>query len=97
MKLNPMWDRLLVERLPAEEKTKGGIIIPEAAKDPPLEGYVVARGEGRLCPDGRVIPLRIAVGDRVLFGRYSGTEVEMGGKAYRMLREDDVIGWYSKE
>ena len=96
-KLCPMFDRLLVEQIPAEEKTKGGIIIPDTAKDPPLEGYVKSRGEGRLKPDGEVVRLRIKVGDRVLFGRYAGTELEMNRKQYRMLREDDIIGYFTEE
>jgi chaperonin GroES len=92
MKLRPLQDRILVQRVEEESKTKGGIIIPDTAKEKPAEGRVVAVGNGKTGEDGKKIPLEIKEGDRVLFGKYSGTEVKVEGEDYLIMREDDVLG-----
>jgi chaperonin GroES len=92
MKLRPLQDRILVQRVEEEAKTKGGIIIPDTAKEKPAEGKVVAVGNGKVGDDGKRIPLEIKKGDRILFGKYSGTEVKIGGDEYLIMREDDVLG-----
>ena len=92
MKLRPLQDRILVRRLEEEEKTKGGIIIPDTAKEKPAEGKVEAVGNGKLGDDGKRIPLEVKKGDRILFGKYSGTEVKIEGEEYLIMREDDVLG-----
>jgi len=92
MKLRPLQDRLLVERLEEEEKTKGGIIIPDTAKEKPAEGKVVAVGKGKIDENGKPIAMEVKKGDRILFGKYSGTEVKIDGKEYLIMREDDVLG-----
>ena len=92
MKLRPLQDRILVERVAEEEKTKGGIIIPDTAKEKPAEGKVVAAGNGKVAEDGKRIKLEVKKGDRILFGKYSGTEVKVEGKEYLIMREDDVLG-----
>lgn len=92
MKLRPLQDRILVKRVEEEEKTKGGIIIPDTAKEKPAEGKVEAVGNGKLGDDGKRIPLEIKKGDRILFGKYSGTEVKIEDKEYLIMREDDVLG-----
>ena len=92
MKIRPLQDRILVQRLEEEEKTKGGIIIPDTAKEKPAEGKVVAVGNGKLGDDGKRIPLEIKKGDKVLFGKYSGTEVKIEDKEYLIMREDDILG-----
>ena len=92
MKIRPLQDRILVQRLEEEEKTKGGIIIPDTAKEKPAEGKVVAVGNGKLGDDGKRIPLEIKKGDKVLFGKYSGTEVKIEGEEYLIMREDDILG-----
>ena len=92
MKIRPLQDRILVQRLAEEEKTKGGIIIPDTAKEKPAEGKVVAVGNGKLGDDGKRIPLEIKKGDSILFGKYSGTEVTVDGKEYLIMREDDILG-----
>ena len=92
MKLRPLQDRLLVQRVEEEAKTKGGIIIPDTAKEKPAEGKVVAVGNGKVGDDGKRIPLEISTGDRILFGKYSGTEVKIEGEEYLIMREDDVLG-----
>jgi chaperonin GroES len=92
MNLKPLHDRILVRRVEEESKTKGGIIIPDTAKEKPAEGKVVAVGNGRLGEDGKVIPLEVKADDRVLFGKYSGTEVKIEGEEYLIMREDDVLG-----
>jgi chaperonin GroES len=92
MKLRPLQDRILVKRVEEEEKTKGGIIIPDTAKEKPAEGKVVAVGNGKLGDDGKRVPLEVKEGDRILFGKYSGTEVKMEGEEYLIMREDDVLG-----
>jgi chaperonin GroES len=92
MKIRPLNDRILVERLEEEEKTQGGIIIPDSAKEKPAEGKVIAVGKGKKNEKGEVTPLDVKEGDRVLFGKYSGTEVKVGGMDYLIMREDDVLG-----
>jgi len=91
MKLRPLNDRILVKRVAEEEKTKGGIIIPDTAKEKPAEGKVVAVGNGRLGDDGKRIPLEIKKGDRILFGKYSGQEIKVEGEEYLIMREDEVL------
>ncbi|MCF8067903.1 MAG: co-chaperone GroES [Desulfobacterales bacterium] len=92
MKLTPLQDRILVQRVPEEQTTKGGIIIPDTAKEKPAEGKVVAIGNGKVSDDGKRIALEVKKGDRVLFGKYSGTEVKIEGEEYLIMREDDVLG-----
>jgi chaperonin GroES len=92
MKLRPLQDRILVQRVEEETKTKGGIIIPDTAKEKPAEGKVVAVGNGKVGDDGNRVALEIKVGDRILFGKYSGTEVKIEGEEYLIMREDDVLG-----
>jgi chaperonin GroES len=91
-KLRPLYDRVLVKRIDSEEKTKGGIIIPDAAKEKPLEGEIMAVGNGKLLEDGSVRAPQVKVGDRVLFAKYAETEVKVGGETYLLLREDDLLG-----
>ena len=92
MKIRPLQDRMLVERVEEEEQTKGGIIIPDTAKEKPAEGKVIAVGNGKLGEDGKRIPLEVKKGNRILFGKYSGTEVKIEDKEYLIMREDDVLG-----
>ncbi len=92
MKIRPLGDRILVKRIEEEEKSKGGIIIPDSAKEKPQEGQVVAVGKGKITEDGKVIPLEIKEGDRVLFGKYSGTEIKLEGDEHLIMREDDILG-----
>ncbi len=91
MKIRPLHDRILVKRLDAEQKTKGGILIPDTAKEKPIEATVIAVGNGRTNDKGEVRPLEVKAGDRVLFGKYSGTEVKLDGEEHLILREDDVL------
>jgi chaperonin GroES len=92
MKIKPLQDRILVKRFAEEGKTKGGIIIPDTAKEKPIEGEVVAIGGGKVGDDGKRIPLEVKVGDKILFGKYGGTEVKVGGDEFLIMREDDVLG-----
>ncbi|MBI5497879.1 MAG: co-chaperone GroES [Deltaproteobacteria bacterium] len=92
MKFRPLQDRILVKRVTEEQKTKGGIIIPDTAKEKPVEGNVVAAGNGKVLEDGKVRPLDIKAGDRILFGKYSGTEIKIDGEEHLILREDEVLG-----
>jgi chaperonin GroES len=92
MKLRPLQDRILVQRVEEEGKTKGGIIIPDTAKEKPVEGKVFAAGNGKLSEEGKRIALEVKKGDRILFGKYSGTEVKIEGEEYLIMREDDVLG-----
>ncbi|MGA9537805.1 MAG: co-chaperone GroES [Desulfobacterales bacterium] len=92
MKLRPLQDRILVQRVEEETKTKGGIIIPDTAKEKPAEGKVVAVGNGKVGEDGKRTALEVKKGDRILFGKYSGTEVKIEGEEYLIMREDDVLG-----
>ena len=92
MTIRPLQDRILVKRVQEEEKTKGGIIIPDSAKEKPVEGQVVAVGNGKLLEDGTLRALDVKAGDRILFGKYSGTEVKIDGEEHLILREDEILG-----
>ena len=96
MKIRPLSDRLVVRRTQEEEKTKGGIIIPDTAKEKPLEGVVVAVGSGTVLKNGKVVPLEVKAGDKILFGKYSGTEVKVDGEELVLLREEDVLAVFTK-
>jgi chaperonin GroES len=91
-KIRPLQDRIIVKRLKEEEKTKGGLYIPDSAKEKPVEGTVLAVGNGKILEDGTIRRLDVKEGDRVLFGKYSGTEVKLDGEEHLILREDDVLG-----
>ena len=91
MKVKPLQDRLVVKRIEEEEKTKGGIIIPDAAKEKPQEGRVIAIGDGKVLESGQRVALSVKVGDKILFGKYSGTEIKIDGDEHLILREDDVL------
>jgi chaperonin GroES len=91
MRIRPLADRIVVKRLEGENVTKGGIIIPDTAKEKPIEGKVVAVGNGKILKNGNVRPLEVAVGDVVLFGKYSGTEIKLDGEEHVLIREDDVL------
>jgi chaperonin GroES len=91
-KVRPLNDRVLVRRLQEDEKTAGGIIIPDTAKEKPQRGEIVAAGKGRVTADGKTIPLEVRVGDKVLFGKYSGTELKLNAEEYLMMREEDILG-----
>jgi chaperonin GroES len=91
-KIRPLGDRILVKRIKEEEKTKGGIIIPDTAKEKPQEGKVVAVGKGKKTDEGKVIALDVKAGDRILFGKYSGSEIKLEGEEHLILREDDILG-----
>lgn len=96
MKIRPLQDRIVVKRLEEEGKTKGGIIIPDTAKEKPIEGKVIAVGNGKLMENGTRAPLEVKAGDRILFGKYSGTEVKIEGEEHLIMREDDVLGVIEK-
>jgi chaperonin GroES len=91
MAIRPLHDRVLIKRVEEEQKTKGGIIIPDSAKEKPAEGKVIAVGNGRVLEDGKIRPLDVKPGDRVLFGKYSGSEVKVDGEEHLILREDDIL------
>jgi chaperonin GroES len=91
-KVRPLNDRVLVRRLQEDEKTAGGIIIPDTAKEKPQRGEIVAAGKGRINTEGKTIPLEVKVGDKVLFGKYSGTELKLNSEEYLMMREEDILG-----
>jgi chaperonin GroES len=93
--MRPLHDRILVRRMAEEEKTAGGIIIPDTAKEKPQRGEVVAAGKGRTTEDGKTLPLEVKVGDKVLFSKYSGTELKLDGAEYLMIREEDVLGVFA--
>ncbi|MBC6441700.1 MAG: co-chaperone GroES [Rhodobacteraceae bacterium] len=92
MALKPLHDRVLVRRLESDEKTSGGLIIPDSAKEKPAEGEIIARGEGARKDSGELIPMAVSVGDKVLFGKWSGTEVTVDGKELLMMKESDILG-----
>ena len=92
MKFRPLHDRVLIKVLDSEEKTKGGIIIPDTAKEKPQEGEVVAVGNGEKTEDGKIVKMDVKAGDRVLFGKWSGTEVKIDGKEYSIMKESDIMG-----
>ena len=96
MKIRPLQDRVIVKRLEEEEKTKGGIIIPDTAKEKPMEGLVISVGKGKTADDGKLIKPDVKVGDRILFGKYSGTEVKIDGEELLIMREDDILGILEK-
>lgn len=95
VKVRPLHDRLLVRRMAEDEKTAGGIIIPDTAKEKPQRGEVVATGKGRITEEGKTLPLDVKVGDKVLFSKYSGTELKLNGDEYLMMREEDVLGIFN--
>lgn len=92
MNIRPLHDRLIVKRFEEEERTKGGIIIPDNAKEKPQQGEVIAVGSGKVVEDGKKVPLEVKKGDRVLFGKYSGTEIKIDGIEYLMMREEEILG-----
>ena len=92
MKIRPLGDRILVKRIKEEEKTKGGIIIPDTAKEKPQEGMVVAVGKGKTTEDGKLLPPDVKAGDKTLFGKYAGSEVKLEDEEHLILREDDILG-----
>ncbi len=96
MKIRPLQDRVIVKRVEEEEKTKGGIIIPDTAKEKPTEGKVIAVGKGKIGEDGKLQPLDVKPGDRILFGKYAGTEVKIDGEEHLIMREDDILGVIEK-
>ena len=91
MKVRPLHDRVIVKRIEEEETTKGGIIIPDTAKEKPIEGKIVAVGSGKIGDDGKKIPLEVKAGDKVLFGKYAGTEIKIDGEEHLIMREDDIV------
>lgn len=96
MKIRPLQDRLLVRRLEEDEMTKGGIIIPDTAKEKPSEGLVIAVGKGKVSEDGKKLPLDVKKDDRILFSKYAGTDIKIEGEEYLIMREDDVLGVIEK-
>jgi chaperonin GroES len=96
VKIRPLQDRVIVKRIEEEEKTKGGIIIPDTAKEKPQEGKVVAVGKGKVNEDGKVVPLDVKVNDRILFGKYSGSEITIDGEEHLIMREEDILGVIEK-
>ncbi len=96
MKIRPLQDRILVKRIDEEEKSKGGIIIPDSAKEKPMEGKVVAVGKGKVLEDGKVLPLDVKVGDKILFAKYAGTDIKIGGEEHLIVREEEVLGIIEK-
>jgi chaperonin GroES len=96
MHLRPLYDRLVVKRIEQKEQMQGGIIIPDSAKEKPQEGEVVAAGKGKRLEDGKIIPLEVKVGDKILFGKYSGNDIKIDGEEYLILREDEVLGIIEK-
>ena len=92
MKIRPLYDRVIVKRVSEEEKSKGGIIIPDSAKEKPFEGKIIAVGNGKLLDDGTTRALTVKPGDRVLFGKYSGTEIKLDGEEHLIVREDEILG-----
>ncbi|MFP6686455.1 MAG: co-chaperone GroES [Polyangiaceae bacterium] len=97
MKIRPLHDRVIVHRIDSETKTKGGLYIPDTAKEKPIEGTVLAVGNGKILEDGSVRALELKEGDHVLFGKYSGTEVKLDGEEHLILREDDILGVIEKK
>ena len=92
MKIRPLYDRIVVKRIEEQETVRGGIIIPDSAKEKPQEGEVMAVGNGKRNEDGKLIPLDVKVGDRILFGKYSGSDIKLDGEEYMIMREDEVLG-----
>jgi chaperonin GroES len=96
VKIRPLQDRVIVKRIEEEEKSKGGIIIPDTAKEKPQEGKVIAVGKGKVNDDGKLIPLDVKVNDRILFGKYSGSEINIDGDEHLIMREEDILGIIEK-
>jgi chaperonin GroES len=96
MKIRPLQDRVIVKRVEEESKTKGGIIIPDTAKEKPMEGLVIAVGKGKTTEDGKLVKLDVKAGDRILFSKYAGTEVKINGIEHLIMREDDILGIIEK-
>jgi chaperonin GroES len=96
MKIRPLQDRIIVKRVEEEEKTKGGIIIPDSAKEKPQEGEIIAVGPGKVTDEGKKIPMDVKKGDRVLFSKYAGTEIKIDGEEHLIMREDDILGVIEK-
>ncbi|OGQ23132.1 MAG: co-chaperone GroES [Deltaproteobacteria bacterium RIFCSPHIGHO2_02_FULL_60_17] len=96
MKIRPLQDRVIVKRIEEEEKTKGGIIIPDTAKEKPQEGRIVAVGKGKVNENGKITPLDVKVNDRILFGKYSGSEINIDGEEHLIMREEDILGVIEK-
>ena len=92
MKIRPLYDRIVVKRIEEQETVRGGIIIPDSAKEKPQEGEVVAVGNGKRLENGTLVPLDVKVGDRILFGKYSGSDIKLDGDEYMIMREDEVLG-----
>ena len=92
MKIRPLYDRIVVRRIEPSEQQQGGLFIPDSAKEKPQEGEVVAVGKGKRLEDGKVVPLDVQAGDRILFGKYSGSEIKVDGEEFLIMREDDVLG-----
>jgi chaperonin GroES len=92
MNIRPLYDRIVVKRIEEQETTRNGIVIPDSAKEKPQEGEVIAIGKGKRLDDGKMVPLDVQVGDRILFGKYSGNEIKLDGAEYIIMREDDVLG-----
>lgn len=90
--VRPLHDRILVKRMAEEEKTAGGLFIPDTAKEKPQRGQIVATGKGRVTEDGKVLPLEVKSGDKILFSKYAGTELKLDGNEYLMMREEDILG-----
>ena len=95
-KLTPLHDRIVVSRIAEAETSRGGIIIPDTAKDKPQEGEVIAVGKGKSNDEGKVFPLAVKAGDRILFGKYAGTEIKIDGEEYLIMREDEILGVFEK-
>ena len=95
LNVRPLHDRILVRRMAEEEKTAGGLIIPDTAKEKPQRGEVVATGKGRILEDGKVMPLEVKVGDKVLFSKYGGTDLKLDGQEFLMIKEEDVLGVFN--
>jgi len=92
MKIRPLYDRVVVKRIDAQEEMQGGLYIPDSAKEKPQEGEVVAVGKGKRMEDGKLVPLDVQVGDRILFGKYSGNDIKLDGEEYLIMREDEILG-----
>ena len=92
MKIRPLYDRIVIQRIEEKETVRGGIIIPDSAKEKPQEGKVIAVGKGKLLEDGKILPLDVQVGQRILFGKYSGNDIKIDGEEYLLMKEDEVLG-----
>ncbi len=97
MNIRPLYDRIVVKRIEEKETIQGGIIIPDSAKEKPQEGEVVAAGKGKRLDDGKLVPLDVQVGDRILFGKYSGSDIKLDGDEFLIMREDEVLGILNKQ